>query len=206
MRHGAAASTQGAATLAIALKAIGIGRARMYSLSAEWRMCRRRYGDDTSRLRYSRGLHSFPGVAMTRLAVTLLASLLFAFPASADDYGSAAIERVTSIYDGDTFRADIRGWPAVIGERIPIRILGIDTPEIRGASDCEERLARAAKQFTVAKLRGAGEIRLEHIERGSFFRLLAEVWIDGESLGQALIEAGHARPYVEGRTGKGWCE
>ncbi|TDX29082.1 endonuclease YncB(thermonuclease family) [Modicisalibacter xianhensis] len=129
-----------------------------------------------------------------------------ALPAFADDYGSATVKRVTSIYDGDTFRVDIEGWPAVVGERVPVRILGIDTPELRGSSDCEKLLARAAKQFTVAKLREADEIRLEHIDRGKYFRLLADVMVDGASLGQALIEAGHARPYDGGAKAKEWCE
>nr|WP_299241344.1 thermonuclease family protein [uncultured Halomonas sp.] len=127
-------------------------------------------------------------------------------PVIAYDYGSASVERVTSIYDGDTFRADIKGWPAIIGERVPIRILGIDTPELRGSNDCEKAMARAAKQFTVAKLRGADKIRLEHIDRGKYFRLLADVIVDGENLGQALIESGHARAYDGGTRGKGWCE
>jgi micrococcal nuclease len=32
------------------------------------------------------------------------------------NFGSATVLKVTSIYDGDTFRANIEGFPAVIGE------------------------------------------------------------------------------------------
>ena len=68
------------------------------------------------------------------------------------------IDEVTSIYDGDTFRATVKGWPPLIGERIPIRIAGIDTPELKGKCKREKQLAKKAKQFTVTKLRTAKKI------------------------------------------------
>ncbi len=46
-------------------------------------------------------------------------------------YGDAVVAEVTSIYDGDTFRCNIDGYPGIAGERIGIRINGIDTPEMR---------------------------------------------------------------------------
>ncbi len=35
--------------------------------------------------------------------------------------------KVTSIYDGDSFRANLKGFPAIVGEHMAIRINGIDT-------------------------------------------------------------------------------
>ncbi|WP_243836106.1 thermonuclease family protein [Modicisalibacter xianhensis] len=115
---------------------------------------------------------------------------------------------VDSIFDGDTFRATVENWQPVIGERMPVRIASIDTPELRSRCDTEverereKALARKAKQFAVAALRGAERIELRQIERGSFFRLVAEVYVDGESLGDKLLEAGLAMPYEEGGS---WC-
>ncbi|HGX92428.1 MAG TPA: thermonuclease family protein, partial [Candidatus Tenderia sp.] len=34
------------------------------------------------------------------------------------------VSRVVSIYDADTFRVDINGWPPIIGSNMPIRVLG----------------------------------------------------------------------------------
>ncbi len=65
------------------------------------------------------------------------------------------MDEVTSIYDGDTFRVNINSWPEVIGRRVPVRIAGIDTPEMRGKCQVEKELARKAKQFTVLMLRAA---------------------------------------------------
>ncbi|WP_373000189.1 thermonuclease family protein [Marinobacter sp.] len=137
------------------------------------------------------------------IALRLIALLLVSLPAFAE-YGSAVVSEVTSIYDADTFRANISGWPPIIGERAPIRVKGVDAPELRGKCESEKVQARKAKKFTVAKLRGARTIRLDELERGKYFRILAVVYVDGENLAQALINAGLARPY-DGGTRQGWC-
>ena len=91
--------------------------------------------------------------------ITLLLCLL-SFTASAKDYGSVTVKEVTSIYDADTFRVNIEGYPAIVGERIPIRVLGVDAPELRGKCQEEKDKAREAKQFTVAVLRSGKVIEL----------------------------------------------
>lgn len=120
-------------------------------------------------------------------------------------YGSVVIDEVTSIYDGDTFRANIKGWPPVVGYRIPIRVNGIDTPEMRGKCETEKVLARKAKQVTVQTLRSAKTIELKNIQRGKYFRLVADVYADGQSLADELIRKKLAVPYGGG-TKQGWCD
>jgi micrococcal nuclease len=128
------------------------------------------------------------------IAFLIAISLSLTFVATAKDksYGNVTIIEVTSIYDGDTFRANLKGYPAIIGEHMYIRINGIDTPELRGKCDKEKQLARLAKQFTVEHLRAAKSIILKNIKRGKYFRLIADVYIDGVSLGDQLVEQGHA--------------
>ena len=64
----------------------------------------------------------------TALAAAVMSFALHGEAISNKTYGSAVVTEVTSIYDGDTFRANLKGYPAIIGERIGIRINGIDTP------------------------------------------------------------------------------
>ena len=64
--------------------------------------------------------------------LTLLLICLLSFSASAKDYGNVTVSEVTSIYDADTFRVNIKGYPAIVGERVPVRVLGVDAPELRG--------------------------------------------------------------------------
>lgn len=141
-----------------------------------------------------------------RLRHTLLALALVTTPALAD-YGPVFASRVTDVYDGDTFRVDIDAWPAVIGRDMPVRLRGVDTPERRSRCATEAQRVReraraeAATTFTREALAEAEVITLHDIGRGSFFRLVAEVRLDGESLGERLAAAGHALPFGSGD----WC-
>lgn len=140
----------------------------------------------------------------------LLALLLFPAIALAD-YGSVTVDEVTSIVDGDTAVFTINDWPPIIGHRIPVRISGINAPERRSRCDTEaekqreRELAAEARIHVVERLRGAETIELRNMQRDPFFRILAEVWVDGESLGDELLEAGHAIPFEPGKGGKAWC-
>lgn len=139
------------------------------------------------------------------LAILLLPSIALA------DYGSVTVDEVTSFKDGDTIVVNINDWPPVIGERIPVRIEGIQAPERRSRCDTEaekareRQLAADARIYLVGRLRGAEVVELRNIERGSFYRIIAEVWADGEDVGQEMLEVGHALPYVEGAGGRAWC-
>ena len=117
-----------------------------------------------------------------------VSSYLYCFSPQIKDksFGNANVLEITSIYDGDTFRANIEGFPPVIGEHMSIRINGIDTPELRGKCDKEKQLAKLAKHFTVERLRAVRSITLKNIKRGKYFRLIADV--DGVSLGEQLIK------------------
>jgi endonuclease YncB( thermonuclease family) len=121
-------------------------------------------------------------------------------------YSNAIVKEVTSIYDGDTFRANIKGYPPIVGHRMAIRVKGIDTPEIRGKCKIEKVLARKAKQQTVLMLRGAKFIELKNISRGKYFRLVADVYVDNVSLAEILINSKLAVKYDGGRKTKDWCE
>ncbi|MBD3610482.1 MAG: thermonuclease family protein, partial [Gammaproteobacteria bacterium] len=95
-------------------------------------------------------------------------------------------------------------WPAIVGKRAPVRVNGVDAPEIRGKCQKEKPSARQAKQFTVKVLRDAKVIELRNVRRGKYFRLLADVYVDNRSLAELLILYGHARPYDGGKRA-GWC-
>ena len=136
----------------------------------------------------------------TRILIILVALLLpFCALADSKTYGDAKVLEVTSVYDGDTFRANIEGYPPIIGERMAIRIAGIDTPEIRDKDPQVKALAQQAKQFTVKRLREGKHIVLKNIQRGKYFRIVADVYIDGVSLGDELMKAGLAKPYTGGK-------
>lgn len=145
---------------------------------------------------------------MNRLTKVALIASLFQLPvianASTKTYPSVTVSEVTSIYDGDTFTVTIAGWPAIIGERIGIRINGIDTPEMRGKCESEKQLARKAKQTTVAILRNGKVVELRNLKRDKYFRIVADVYVDGVSIGNELTRKKLAVHY-DGGTKIDWC-
>lgn len=138
-----------------------------------------------------------------RLTIILLCFL--SFTVSANNYGSVTISEVTSIYDADTFRVNIEGYPSIAGERIPVRVLGVDAPELRGKCESEKIKAREAKRFTVEALRSGKIVELRNMQRGKYFRILADVYVDGNNLADSLIKSGHVRVYDGGKR-LGWCD
>ena len=110
------------------------------------------------------------------LIATCLATLLCS-TAWAADYDDVVVSRVVSVYDGDTFRVDIDGWPPLIGRDMPVRIAGIDCPEMRG-KDADKEAAIAARDALRDLLENADLIELRNVRRGKYFRIVADVYVD----------------------------
>ena len=119
-------------------------------------------------------------------------------------YGTVTVSKVISVYDGDTFRVNIDSLPPIVGKNIPIRVNGVDTPEIRGKCQYEKNLALKARDFVRVKLANAKEIKLTNLQRGKYFRVVANVLVDGVSLEKELLDNELAYEYSGGRK-LSWC-
>jgi len=137
------------------------------------------------------------------LLLTLFLGVLSA--QAAPEYGTVTVSKVISVYDGDTFRVDIDSLPPIVGKNIPIRLNGVDTPEIRGKCKYEKDLAVKARDFVRNKLANAKEIKLNNLQRGKYFRVVANVMVDGVSLEQELLENELAYKYTGGKKSS-WCD
>ena len=104
---------------------------------------------------------------------------------------------LASVYDGDTFRVHLACKYGVFCKTIPIRVRGVDCPEIKGGSAETKALAKQAKAFSKNFLT-SGKILLRNCGRDKYFRLLCDVKVNGKSLGEELLKAGHAIPYDGG--------
>lgn len=128
---------------------------------------------------------------MRLAAVALGVWLLVAGPAAGRD-----TVRVESVADGDTIRVLLHG------ERISIRLIGVDAPELSDHFDHTappQPFAREAADFTRGRLRGR-EVELEY-ERGDrrdrYGRTLAYVFLaDGTFFNRELVREGYARAYT----------
>ena len=124
---------------------------------------------------------------------------------AAKQYGSVTVSKVISVYDGDTFRVNIDSLPPIVGKNIPVRLEGVDTPEINGKCQYEKDLALEARDFVRSKLSNAVEILLNDLQRGKYFRIVAKVYIDGVNLEEELLQNGLAYQYNGGKKSN-WCK
>lgn len=118
----------------------------------------------------------------------LLATLLAACSADEADEASAdrrGYARVTKVTDGDTIR---------LGGLGPVRLIGIDTPEVYGGVEC---FGREASEFArrLLPLGTRVRYRVGVEERDRYGRLLAYVWLpDGRLFNRVMVEQGYAQP------------
>ena len=111
------------------------------------------------------------------------------------------------IYDGDTLTIECLADFKCQKNALKVRIMGVDTPEIKGKCRSEIVLARKAKQFTVEFVRTKSDIVLAYDEYNKYDRygrLLAYLSVNGRDLSESLIENNLGRRYNGGKR-LSWC-
>ena len=76
---------------------------------------------------------------------------------------------------------------------------------MRTKCDAEKKKGIEARDALVERLRQAKVIDLREVERGKYFRLVAEVIADGENMSDLLLALGLAWPYDGGKRERQFC-
>lgn len=124
-------------------------------------------------------------------------------PSYSEDFTNV---RYIKNYDGDTITFDIPGVPDIFGKNISVRVYGIDTPEMKGKCDKEKQLARESQLLVEKLLTDSSKVVIKNAQRDKYFRILGEVYADGISISEVLIEQKLAVPYFGDTKTKNWCE
>lgn len=113
-------------------------------------------------------------------------------------YGNAVVAKIVGVDNAYIIRCNIKGFPAVIGEDIAVRINGITEPKIVSEGGTPNRFfQKKAKKFLAAHLSNSKTIKIENIKRGNDFSLIADVVTDSNSLADILIKYEFARKLTE---------
>lgn len=106
--------------------------------------------------------------------------------------------KVTRVLDGDTVEVQVGFLPRELGDKLFLRIWGVDTPEKgwRAKSQKENELGLEATQFTKNRVGNAKNIKIVLITWDKYGgRVLGDLVLDGESLRELLLKNGYAREY-----------
>lgn len=132
-------------------------------------------------------------------------SPLDAYSVSDQSYGDMEEVFYLDNHDGDTIRFNIPAVHPLIGEKISVRVRGIDTPELRGKCPKEKQMAKEAKEMLENILKKARKITLKETGRDKYFRIVAHVEADGVDVNLVLFNSGLAVPYEGGTKNRDWC-
>jgi len=148
--------------------------------------------------------------------LSLILLMLFSTQAFAQEY---MLLPIVSVYDGDTIKTNL-SWrlPAPLN-KVSIRILGIDTPEMPAKSYAVTGKLNRAKCIKEAELALKAKARVQQLigqhtkmrvynfkwDRNGG-RILGDVIIDGVSISKTLIQEGIAVEYYGRGTKQDWCQ
>ena len=113
--------------------------------------------------------------------------------------------RYIRCHDGDTCLFSIDHVPDVFGRNMPVRLSGIDTPEVNAVCVYERQLAQEAKTFLNRYLQSARVLALQSPKRDKYFRLNATIMADGVNVNQLMMDRGYAVAYAGGTKTHHWC-
>ena len=108
--------------------------------------------------------------------------------------------RVIKVYDGDTITiaSKIKGLKDSPLYRFSVRLNGIDTPELKGGkNEQEKQVAIMARDWLSGKILNKN-IELHDVQTEKYGRLLAEVWFDDKNMNKEMIAQRFAVEYDGG--------
>jgi endonuclease YncB( thermonuclease family) len=115
---------------------------------------------------------------------------------------------VIKVYDGDTITiASSLPFPESPIYRFPVRLNGIDAPEMHGKSEDEKEAAKNAQQ-ALERLILHQDVVLKHVQTEKYGRILADVYLGDINLNKWLIDNHYAITYDGGtkRSPKSWLK
>lgn len=117
-----------------------------------------------------------------------------------------ACAKVVRVIDGDTISVDLPGVPEFFGKDQPLRLSGVDAPELHSKDECEKKQAVKARNFVEYFLKNK-IVHLKNLSKDKYGRLLSDVSFDGVSVSSLLIERGFAVAYYgEAKKKIDWCK
>lgn len=115
--------------------------------------------------------------------------------------------KVVEVYDGDSIFIDLPDQHPLFGKRMGVRILGIDTPEMKTKDSCEKKKAIAAKSVLEKLVMKAKRVDIVSVQKDKYFRILGNVIADGKSVSDELISQNLAFAYYgEKKPNRDWCK
>nr|QMP83292.1 MAG: hypothetical protein [Caudoviricetes sp.] len=133
----------------------------------------------------------------------LLLALLIFLPINS--YSEEQI-KILRIIDADTILVSAPFMPAPLKKQMPMRLSNVDTPNINRWANCgnEAILGEEAKKYVESLIKKSKKQQVKIVGYDKYGRWLGQIYLDGKSISDSLIEKKFARPYYGGKK-QSWC-
>ena len=133
------------------------------------------------------------------MLLLLTAFMPFCAALSPTESNEAVEIRFVKCIDGDTFTCEVPGgYPESLMKRVNVRIRGIDAPELHDKRPEVKQRALEAKGYLEKRLSEAKKIELSRLGKDKYFRILADVLVDGSDIAKEMLDKSLAVPYDGG--------
>lgn len=112
---------------------------------------------------------------------------------------------VIRIVDGDSIVVDLGEDLPELFRVMPVRLVGVDSAELKAKRLCERKAALKAKQ-ELQNILGDGNVDLYFCTFEKYGRLLCEIRVDDILVSEHMLSSGFAQPYRGGKRAKWNCK
>lgn len=114
--------------------------------------------------------------------------------------------RILRVIDADTILVSAPFMPEPLKKQMPMRLSNVDTPNIKRWANCgrEAMLGEEAKKYVEQLISNSKEQFVKIVGYDKYGRWLGQIYLDGKSISDSLLEKNFARPYYGGKK-KSWC-
>jgi len=133
--------------------------------------------------------------------ILLLILLTLPFCSNADEQ-----IKILRVIDADTILVSAPFMPAPLKKQMPMRLSNVDTPNIKRWANCgrEAFLGETAKKYVEDLIKKSENQQVKIVGYDKYGRWLGQIYLDGKSISDSLIEKNLARQYYGGKK-LSWC-
>lgn len=135
--------------------------------------------------------------------IKILIAVLLLLPLSSNAEEKIKILRVI---DADTILVSAPFMPPPLKKQMPMRLSNVDTPNVKRWANCgkESSLGEEAKKYVEYLINISKNQQVKIVGYDKYGRWLGQIYLDGKSISDSLIEKKFARPYYGGKK-QSWC-
>jgi micrococcal nuclease len=135
--------------------------------------------------------------------IKILIAILILLPISSH---SEERLKILKVIDADTILVSAPFMPPPLKKQMPMRLSNVDTPNVKRWANCgkEALLGDQAKQYVESLVKNSKIQEIKIIGYDKYGRWLGQIFLDGKSISDSLLEKQFAKPYYGGKK-ESWC-